>query len=215
MLTSEEFEATLSKIRHGIDADYNKREALAAFDELQAENTRIDNLCKRFQTERNEAIERAEVAEAWLEKIVEPISKISTWSIRRAIQCLRNSGVSFRYTIQSLEAICDYLEQQERKTLERTARRSTNPEFSDEPPWEQEKPEDKYLEDVELEDISPEDELIEDGFGTASSPWCSNCGQKTMYVCRPGDIRCCNCYDNSPDMLKDGSLEGESGDGSK
>lgn len=35
--------------------------------------------------------------------------------------------------------------------------------------------------------------MVEDGFGCSCSAYCPKCGGKTMYVCRPGDIRCSNC----------------------
>lgn len=42
-----------------------------------------------------------------------------------------------------------------------------------------------------------DDEIVEDGFGTATSAICPDCGCRAMYVCRPGDIRCGVCYDNN------------------
>jgi len=41
-------------------------------------------------------------------------------------------------------------------------------------------------------------DLIEDGFGTAASAICPICGCRSIYVCRPGDIRCGVCYDGNP-----------------
>jgi len=41
-------------------------------------------------------------------------------------------------------------------------------------------------------------DLVEDGFGTAAPAICPTCGLRTVYVCRPGDIRCGVCYDNNP-----------------
>jgi len=41
---------------------------------------------------------------------------------------------------------------------------------------------------------SPSDnDLIEDGFGSKWSAWCSECKQKTMQVVRPGKAQCTNC----------------------
>ena len=42
------------------------------------------------------------------------------------------------------------------------------------------------------------EDLVEDGFGTASSAICGRCGCRAVYVCRPGDIRCGVCYDGNP-----------------
>ncbi len=41
------------------------------------------------------------------------------------------------------------------------------------------------------------EDLVEDGFGTAASAICSECGCRSMYVCRPGNIRCGVCYDGN------------------
>lgn len=48
-------------------------------------------------------------------------------------------------------------------------------------------------------------DLIEDGFGTASSAVCPICGCRAVYVCRLGDIRCGVCYDGSPEEYYTGS----------
>lgn len=46
----------------------------------------------------------------------------------------------------------------------------------------------------ESRDEPPDDDIVEDGFGTSCSAYCPECHEKSMYVCRPGDIRCSNCY---------------------
>lgn len=40
--------------------------------------------------------------------------------------------------------------------------------------------------------------LISDGFGSVTSAYCHVCGERSMYVNRPGDIRCGNqnCKEN-------------------
>ena len=43
-----------------------------------------------------------------------------------------------------------------------------------------------------------EQDLVEDGFGSAAPAICSICGYRSVYVCRPGDIRCHVCYDGNP-----------------
>ena len=44
------------------------------------------------------------------------------------------------------------------------------------------------------EDITPpDDDVIEDGFGSAWSAWCPECGKKEMVVVRPGKCQCNNC----------------------
>ena len=37
------------------------------------------------------------------------------------------------------------------------------------------------------------DDLVDDGFGTAASAVCDRCGERAVYIVRPGDIRCANC----------------------
>ena len=37
------------------------------------------------------------------------------------------------------------------------------------------------------------DDIIEDGFGMVCSAWCSECGQKSMAIIRPGKVQCNNC----------------------
>jgi len=37
------------------------------------------------------------------------------------------------------------------------------------------------------------EDIIEDGFGTAAAAVCPTCGERAVYVVRPGDIRCANC----------------------
>ena len=39
---------------------------------------------------------------------------------------------------------------------------------------------------------------MEDGFGTVASAFCSECGCRSVYVCKLGDIRCGVCYDGNP-----------------
>jgi len=39
----------------------------------------------------------------------------------------------------------------------------------------------------------PDDDIIDDGFGASASAYCPKCKEKSMFVCRPGDIRCSNC----------------------
>ena len=46
--------------------------------------------------------------------------------------------------------------------------------------------------------MTKERELVEDGFGSAASAICPECGCRAVYVCRPGDIRCSVCYDDNP-----------------
>jgi len=46
--------------------------------------------------------------------------------------------------------------------------------------------------------ITKEQDIIEDGFGTIAPAVCSECGCRSMYVNRPGDIRCGVCYDGNP-----------------
>ena len=41
------------------------------------------------------------------------------------------------------------------------------------------------------------EDIVEDGFGTAASAICPDCGCRAVYVCRPGDIRCGVCYDGN------------------
>ncbi len=49
----------------------------------------------------------------------------------------------------------------------------------------------------------PTKELVEDGFGSQAPAICPTYGNKSVYVCRPGDFRCGVCYDgNSPDDYK-------------
>ena len=50
------------------------------------------------------------------------------------------------------------------------------------------------------------DDLVEDGFGTAASAICLECGCRSLYVCRPGDIRCGVCYDGNSPSYYDGEL---------
>ena len=50
-----------------------------------------------------------------------------------------------------------------------------------------------------------DDDMVEDGFGSAASIVCPGCGCKSVYVCRPGDIRCGVCYDNNPKEWYTGS----------
>lgn len=38
-----------------------------------------------------------------------------------------------------------------------------------------------------------DDDIVDDGFGTSASVYCPECGKKSIYVVRPGDIRCSNC----------------------
>ena len=41
------------------------------------------------------------------------------------------------------------------------------------------------------------EDIIDDGFGTQASAICPECGCRSVYVCRPGDIRCGVCYDGN------------------
>ena len=41
------------------------------------------------------------------------------------------------------------------------------------------------------------EDIIEDGFGSAADAVCPTCGERTVYVARPGDIRCSNCEDKA------------------
>ena len=52
--------------------------------------------------------------------------------------------------------------------------------------------------DLFLNDTQPEGKMIDDGLGTVTPAVCPKCGCKSMYVCRPGDIRCGVCYDGNP-----------------
>ena len=47
-------------------------------------------------------------------------------------------------------------------------------------------------------DKDKQHDLIEDGFGSSAPAVCPECGCKSMYVNRPGDIRCGVCYDRNP-----------------
>lgn len=44
-----------------------------------------------------------------------------------------------------------------------------------------------------LSEILKDDETIEDGFGSEWSKTCAMCGEKTMYIVRPGEAQCANC----------------------
>lgn len=52
-----------------------------------------------------------------------------------------------------------------------------------------------------LESLPPED-FITDGFGNFCAAICSICNNKTVYVNRPGDFRCSNCYDAEVNLVK-------------
>ena len=40
-------------------------------------------------------------------------------------------------------------------------------------------------------------DIIEDGFGSAADAVCPTCGERAIYVARPGDVRCSNCEDKA------------------
>jgi hypothetical protein len=44
-----------------------------------------------------------------------------------------------------------------------------------------------------VEQKLPEEDLVEDGFGSSASAVCPICGERAVYVVRPGDIRCMSC----------------------
>jgi hypothetical protein len=47
--------------------------------------------------------------------------------------------------------------------------------------------------------VTEDDEnIVSDGFGTSAPAICHECGCRSIYVCRPGDIRCGVCYDGNP-----------------
>ena len=37
------------------------------------------------------------------------------------------------------------------------------------------------------------EETVDDGFGCSANAICPDCGYRSVYVCRPGDIRCSVC----------------------
>ena len=59
--------------------------------------------------------------------------------------------------------------------------------------WEEKEPEyPEYPEEFNVP-APPDNDIIEDGFGSAWSAWCPECGKKEMVVVRPGKYQCNNC----------------------
>lgn len=54
--------------------------------------------------------------------------------------------------------------------------------------------------------MTEQEEIVEDGFGSAASAECPDCGCRAVFVCRPGDIRCIVCNDGNPKEWYTGSL---------
>ena len=44
-------------------------------------------------------------------------------------------------------------------------------------------------------------EFIEDGFGSAWSPHCPECRNRTMYIIRPGKVQCSHCDQLTDDIM--------------
>lgn len=39
------------------------------------------------------------------------------------------------------------------------------------------------------------DSLLDDGFGNKHSRFCDHCGNQSIFISKPGDFRCRNCYE--------------------